>query len=59
LAYQDAAVSGDFSEKSRLKSTGEIFYYSYLGSLFISGSLFLKMMFNLFKYISSADRKAG
>jgi len=58
-AYQDAGASGDFSEASRLKSTGEIFYYSYLGSLFISGSLFLKMMFNLFKYISSADRKAG
>lgn len=59
FAYQDAAVSGNLSEASRLQSTGEMFYYSYLGALFISGSLFLKMMFNLFDYISSADRKAG
>ncbi len=58
LAYQDAQYSGN-PEASRLLSTGKAFYYSYLGALFISGSLFLKMMFNLFDYISSADRKAG
>ena len=59
LAYQDAAVSGNLSEKSRLQSTGQVFYYSYLGALFINGSLFLRMMFNLFDYINSADIKAG
>jgi len=59
LSYQRAKFSGNLSEASRLQSTGEMFYYSYLGALFISGSLFLRMMFNLFDYISSADRKAG
>jgi len=59
LSYQGAAAAGNLSDAYRLKSTGEVFYYSYLGALFISGSLFLKMMFNLFDYISSADRKAG
>ncbi|MQY76421.1 MAG: PEGA domain-containing protein, partial [Spirochaeta sp.] len=59
LAYQKAAVSGNLSEAYRLQNTGEIFYYSYLGALFITGSVFIKMMFNLFNYIRSADRKAG
>ncbi len=58
LAFQMADYSGN-PEASRLRSTGVVFYYSYLGALFISSSLFLKMIFNLFDYISSADRKAG
>lgn len=58
-AYQRAADSGNLSEASRLQSTGQIFFESYRLSMYISGMLFIRMVFYLFDYISSADRKAG
>lgn len=55
-AYQDAIISGaSISELERLSTLTNITTYSYYGSIFLSATLFVNMLFHLSDYIKAGD----
>ncbi len=55
IGYKKAVELNRYDDIQRLYDQGTIFYYSYLGGIFVSVSLFVNTAVKLFDYIRTAD----